>query len=38
MKIVFIRDFESTDERLEGTRLILRTLVEIAEKGKKKAG
>ncbi|NDA47098.1 MAG: transcription-repair coupling factor, partial [Alphaproteobacteria bacterium] len=38
MKIVFIRDFESTDERLEGTRLILRTLVEIAEKGKKKTG
>ena len=38
MKIVFLRDFESTDERLEGTRLILRTLVEIAEKGKKKAG
>jgi transcription-repair coupling factor (superfamily II helicase) len=38
MKIVFIRDFESTDERLEGTRLILRTLVEIAEKGKKKPG
>jgi transcription-repair coupling factor (superfamily II helicase) len=38
MKIVFIRDFDSTDERLEGTRLIMRTLVEIAEKGKKKTG
>ena len=32
MKIVFIRDFDTTDERLEGTRLIMRTLAAIAEK------
>jgi len=37
MRIVFSRDFESAKERLEGTRLILRTLVSIAEKGKKAA-
>jgi transcription-repair coupling factor (superfamily II helicase) len=32
MRIVFIREFESMKERLEGTRRILRTLVSIAEK------
>jgi transcription-repair coupling factor (superfamily II helicase) len=32
MKIVFIRDFESTAERLEGTRTILRALAAIAVK------
>ena len=32
MKIVFIRDFDSVDDRLEGTRVILRTLVGIAGK------
>jgi transcription-repair coupling factor (superfamily II helicase) len=37
MRIVFSRDFETAKERLEGTRLILRTLVSIAEKGKKAA-
>jgi transcription-repair coupling factor (superfamily II helicase) len=31
MKIVFMRDFDSADQRLEGTRVILRTLVGIAE-------
>jgi len=37
MKVVFIRDFANADERLAGTQQILRTLVEIAEAGKKKA-
>jgi len=37
MRIVFMRDFDTASERLEGTRLILRTLVAIAEKGKKAA-
>jgi transcription-repair coupling factor (superfamily II helicase) len=37
MKVVFIRDFDTAEERLEGTQQILRTLVGIAEKGKKKA-
>jgi transcription-repair coupling factor (superfamily II helicase) len=32
MKIVFIRDFEDTGTRLEGTRNILRTLAAIAMK------
>ena len=32
MKIVFIRDFETVDERLEGTRVIMRALVGIAGK------
>ncbi len=32
MRIVFIRDFDDANARLEGTRLILRTLVKIAEK------
>ncbi len=36
MKIVFLRDFDTPDERLEGTRLIMRTLANIAEA--KKAG
>ncbi len=36
MRVVFIRDFETPAQRLEGTRQILRTLVAIAEK--KKAG
>ncbi len=34
MRIVFIRDFEDMEERLDGTRHILRTLVSIAEKKK----
>ncbi|MDB5650631.1 MAG: mfd, partial [Hyphomicrobiales bacterium] len=34
MRIVFMRDFETPAERLEGTRQILRTLVAIAEKKK----
>ena len=34
MRIVFIRDFDSMKERLEGTRRILRTLVGLAEKKK----
>jgi transcription-repair coupling factor (superfamily II helicase) len=37
MRIVFMRDFDTAKDRLEGTRLILRTLVSIAEKGKKAA-
>ncbi|HEV2571039.1 MAG TPA: transcription-repair coupling factor [Beijerinckiaceae bacterium] len=37
MRIVFMRDFDNASERLEGTRLIMRTLVAIAEKGKKAA-
>ncbi len=36
MKIVFARDFDSLRERLEGTREILRSLVNIAEKKQKK--
>ena len=32
MKIVFMRDFESADQRLDGTRTIVRTLAAIAEK------
>jgi transcription-repair coupling factor (superfamily II helicase) len=32
MKIVFMRDFDTPEERLEGTRLIMRTLANIAEK------
>ncbi|MBM3642415.1 MAG: DEAD/DEAH box helicase, partial [Alphaproteobacteria bacterium] len=32
MRIVFIREFDSMKQRLAGTRRILRTLVEIAEK------
>lgn len=31
MKIVFLRDFDTPHERLEGTRLIIRTLAQIAE-------
>ena len=34
MRIVFIREFENTKQRLAGTRRILRALVEIAEKKK----
>ncbi|MDO9442241.1 MAG: transcription-repair coupling factor [Beijerinckiaceae bacterium] len=34
MRIVFIRDFDTPAERLEGTRQIMRTLVGIAEKKK----
>ena len=34
MRIVFMRDFETAAERLEGTRQIMRTLVAIAEKKK----
>ena len=34
MRVVFIRDFDTVKERLEGTRLIMRTLVNIAEKKK----
>lgn len=32
MRVVFVRSFADADERLEGTRQILRTLVGIAEK------
>jgi transcription-repair coupling factor (superfamily II helicase) len=32
MKIVFIRDVESADERIKATTTILRNLVRIAEK------
>jgi transcription-repair coupling factor (superfamily II helicase) len=32
MKVVFIRDFETPQARLDGTRQILRTLASIAEK------
>ena len=32
MKIVFIRDFEEKAARLEGTRVIMRALVGLAEK------
>ncbi|PPD11985.1 MAG: transcription-repair coupling factor, partial [Methylocystis sp.] len=32
MRVVFIREFENTKQRLAGTRRILRALVEIAEK------
>jgi transcription-repair coupling factor (superfamily II helicase) len=31
-RIVFVRDFDRTEDRLEGTRLILRTLVGLSEK------
>ena len=34
MKIVFMRDFEEADARLEGTRQIMRTLASLAEKKK----
>jgi transcription-repair coupling factor (superfamily II helicase) len=34
MRVVFIRDFDTVKDRLEGTRLIMRTLVNIAEKKK----
>ena len=34
MRVVFIRDFETVKDRLEGTRLIMRSLVGIAEKKK----
>jgi transcription-repair coupling factor (superfamily II helicase) len=34
MRVVFIREFENTKQRLAGTRRILRALVEIAEKKK----
>jgi transcription-repair coupling factor (superfamily II helicase) len=37
MKIVFMRDIPDPEARLESCRRILRTLVDIAEKGKKKA-
>ena len=37
MKIVFVRDIPDPDARLESCRRVLRQLVEIAEKGKKKA-
>jgi transcription-repair coupling factor (superfamily II helicase) len=36
MKIVFMRDIPDPEARLESCRRILRTLVDIAEKGKKK--
>jgi transcription-repair coupling factor (superfamily II helicase) len=36
MRVVFIREFETMKQRLTGTRRILRTLTEIAEKGKMK--
>ncbi|MDE2364222.1 MAG: transcription-repair coupling factor [Hyphomicrobiales bacterium] len=32
MKIVFVRDFDDAEERLDGTRQILRTLVALAQK------
>ncbi len=32
MKLVFVRDFDETKERLDGTRQVLRTLVAIAQK------
>ena len=35
MKIVFVRDFDTLKERLDGTREILRALVAIAEKKKR---
>jgi transcription-repair coupling factor (superfamily II helicase) len=31
-RIFFMRDFETTEDRLEGTRLLLRTMVGISEK------
>ena len=37
MKIVFMRDIPDPDARLESCRRVLRQLVDIAEKGKKKA-
>ena len=32
MRVAFLRDFDTPEQRLEGTRVILRTLVGIAEK------
>ena len=32
MKIVFVREFETLDARLDGTRKILRTLASLATK------
>ena len=32
MRVAFMRDFDTPEERLEGTRVILRALVGIAEK------
>jgi hypothetical protein len=37
MKIVFSRDLPDPDARLESCRRLMRQLVDIAEKGKKKA-
>jgi transcription-repair coupling factor (superfamily II helicase) len=37
MRIVFMADFDDSDERLEGARRIVRTLSEIAGAAKKKA-
>jgi transcription-repair coupling factor (superfamily II helicase) len=37
MRVVFMRDFETIEARLEGTRQILRTLVGLAEKEKQRA-
>ena len=34
MKIVFMRDFEEAEERIEGTRQIMRTLADLAAKKK----
>ncbi len=34
MRIVFIRDFDTAEERLAGTSVILRSLVQIAERKK----
>ena len=32
MRVAFMRDFDTPEQRLDGTRTILRTLVGIAEK------
>jgi transcription-repair coupling factor (superfamily II helicase) len=32
MRVVFMRDFDTVEARLEGTRQILQTLVGLAEK------
>jgi hypothetical protein len=32
MRVAFMRDFDTPDDRLEGTRVILGALVGIAEK------
>ena len=32
MKVVFVREFDTAKERLDGTRQILRTLAAIAKK------